>query len=468
MTYDVVVVGGGIGGLTVAALLAARGVSTCLLERQSQVGGCLGRVEFSGHDFEPGMGLYTSFGPDEIHAKIFSELPVPIPDTSLVTTEYVVRLADGTDVMMYSDHRFDDELRRVFPESATAAVEFYRRIGETKHARRQTPLTKLRSIWKGSADVSASGKLLDYLTGTSPRFHEFVDAQLSALLHLNSESCSIESAAKALTWPRGNRYLIDGGPATLAERLAESIKQSGGVVRLNSPVLRLAYDQSGKAIGVDLLSGETVIANRAIVSNMTVWDTYGKLVGLHRIPPEAKKMLLSMQGTGAYLIYASLEESAVRRLPSNSFVVCASDKDIDGQSIEFTFATSSGIELEGKRTVTLKMRTGVEEWFSFQSSEEDYEKWDQNALERFWTILHRSVPELGNAIEVIETATPRTFYDLTRRKLGMVMGLVPPAEASFRTTIPNVFMVGDTVTKGASLAGVSESALLLANQLVSH
>ena len=74
--YDVVVVGGGIGGLTVAALLSARGMSTCLLERQSQVGGCIGRVEFSGYNFEPGMGLYTSLGPGEIYEQLFSQLPV--------------------------------------------------------------------------------------------------------------------------------------------------------------------------------------------------------------------------------------------------------------------------------------------------------------------------------------------------------------------------------------------------------
>src|ERR687883_162920 len=164
MAYDVVVVGGGIGGLTVAALLSARGVNTCLLERQSQVGGCIARVEFGGYDFEPGMGLYTSFGPGGVYEKLFSRLPVDAPDVSLLTSPYVVRQADRTDV-----------------KSTTEDL-----------------------------------------------------------------------------------YAIAGGPASLAERLAESIKTSGGSVRLNSPVLRLAYDESGCAIGVDLLSGERVLAKQAI------------------------------------------------------------------------------------------------------------------------------------------------------------------------------------------------------------
>lgn len=349
--YDVVVVGGGIGGLTVAALLSARGMNVCLLERQSQVGGCIARVEFSGYDFEPGMGLYTLFGPGEIYEKLFSELPVDLPEVALLTSPHIMRLADGTDI------RLDT----------------------------------------------------------------------------------------------GDLYSISGGPASLAERLAESIKVSGGTVRLNSPVLRLSYDESGAATGVDLLSGERVFARKAIVSNLTVWDTYGKLVGLNRTPSEIRKQLNTLHGAGVFVIYASIEEAAIGRLPAERMLVM----DSEG---EFTLAVS------GKRAVTFTTRTEVEPWFSYQTSEEDYEEWDQTALEQFWNRLHAALPELGSDIEIIETANPRTYYDLTRRKLGMVLG-VENSLPSPRTFLPNLFMIGDTISQTATLQAVVQSALLVTDEL---
>jgi len=350
--YDVMVVGGGIGGLTVAALLSARGMNVCLLERQSQVGGCIARVEFSGYDFEPGMGLYTSFGPGGIYEKLFSELPVDLPEVALLTSPHVMRLADGTDV----------------------------------------------------------------------------------------------------TLDTGDLYSISGGPASLAERLAESIKVSGGALRLNTPVLRLSYDESGAATGVDLLSGERVFA-RTIVSNLTIWDTYGKLVGLNRTPSEIRKHLNTLHGAGVYVVYAIIEEAAVARLPAVRMLV----KDSAG---EFMVAIS------GERAVTFITRTEVEPWFSYQTSEEDYEEWDQTALEQFWNRIHAALPELGGDIEIIETANPRTYYDLTRRKLGMVLGIEENSElVSHRTFLPNLFMVGDTVSPTATLEAVVKSAVSLAKAI---
>ena len=54
MAHEVVVVGGGIGGLTAAALLAARGVNVCLLEKESRGGGCAVTFERFGYTFEAG------------------------------------------------------------------------------------------------------------------------------------------------------------------------------------------------------------------------------------------------------------------------------------------------------------------------------------------------------------------------------------------------------------------------------
>ena len=67
MAHEVVVVGGGVGGLTVAALLAARGVDVCLLERGSSVGGCAAGFEKFGYTFDPGVGLYPFWQPGAIH-----------------------------------------------------------------------------------------------------------------------------------------------------------------------------------------------------------------------------------------------------------------------------------------------------------------------------------------------------------------------------------------------------------------
>lgn len=377
MSYDVVVVGAGIGGLTVAALLSARGMNVCVLERQSQVGGCIARVEYAGHEFEPGMGIYTSFGPGGVYEQIFSELPVDAPHAKLITSPYVVRLADGTDIKLTAD-----EVR--FPNL-----------------------------------------------------------------------------------PHGDLYSIPGGPASVAERLAESIKKSGGKVRLNSPVLRLAYDESGRAVGVDLLSGEQVFAERAIVSNLTIWDTYGKLVGLNRTPSEVKKRIAALHGSGAYVVYASIEESAIARLPGElMFVSSGAESASDDEIGDFSLAISSNQKAPaGKRSVTLTSQTDVTAWFAYHTSEEDFEEQDQAALEQFWAKLHAAIPELRGDIEVIETANPRTYYELTRRKLGMVNGVDLPLGRN-ETFLPNLFMVGDTAGVEAKLVSVVQSGLDLAKKLL--
>ena len=492
MSYEVIVVGGGIGGLTTAALLAARGVSVCLLERQSETGGCVAAFEKFGYRFESGVGLYALWNPGEIHDRVFSELPVVAPDTRRVERGYLVRLPDHSQIAVTSDDAgFEANLRKAFPECAERAVAFYREaetLGDALlHATDQVPdLLTASALRRASAfGLFATARIrrlsndttLQHLDGVSCRFRRFIDAQLQMFAQCSADKCAYLYSCAVLALRRRGLFGIRGGAAALATRLSDSIKRSGGTIRLNSHALRLAYDSTGDVVGVNLLSGETLTASRAVVSNLTVWDTYGKLVGLDRTPLELKKSMGGLSAWGAYLLFLGIREEQAQKLPSDHFIAITDlqeEQIYDPTTGQLTFALAPVWDPrapQGSRAATVHISTDVEEWFTYHQDESEHEEKDQATLESLWSRLHSAIPELGDSAEVIETATPRAYYESTRRRLGMVgrpgpsPKLLGPDSFGHRTFIPNLFLVGDTVFPGSGVAAVSHSALIVANEI---
>ncbi len=494
MAHEVIVVGGGIGGLTAAALLAARGVNVCLLEKESRGGGCAVTFERFGYTFEAGASLYASWQPEEIHARIFTELAVEPPLVQLAAPAYVVRLPDKTDVgVTGSLEEFAETLRAAFPECADASINFYRELAPVGEAlrriarrvpdlrtasfsrRMRAALPELRVARRVLAALNHTAA--QHLAKTSTRFRRFIDVQLQIFGQREASECAYLYAAVALMLPLWGMYTIRGGASGLADTLTEAIKKNGGTVRFNSPVLRLAYDAEGRATGVDLLSGERVEAKRAVISNLTVWDTYGKLVGASRTPDNARKRMKGLSGWGAYLLYMGLDEEAAQRLPADHLLTLTDwqeGQSFNPEGTQFMFGAAPEWDTRapaGKRAVTVSTFTEAEQWFSFHEDETEHEEQDQRTLELWWQRMHAMMPELGSGVEMIETASPRTFYSYTRRKLGMVGGVGQSLDVfglnslTHRTEIPNLFMVGDTVFPGQGVAGVTQSALIVANEI---
>jgi C-3',4' desaturase CrtD len=494
MAYEVVVVGGGIGGLTAAALVAARGRRVLLLEREPAAGGLLAPFEHAGYRFEAGAGLYAGWGPGDLHERVFEELPVAAPETRELTPPYVVRLSGGADVRVGGTlEEFEGQLRDAFPECADAAARFYREADETARALRRAALkhpalataSKLRRLQLAAAEPRLSRTVLAvgrdavaaHLPQTSARFRRFVDAQLHIFAQTGADACAYLYGAVALTEPLRGMRALRGGGAALAASLVAAIEACGGVVRTNAPVLRLAFDSRGRAAGVELLSGETVEATDAVVSNLTVWDTYGKLVGLSRTPPDVRARLKRWRGWGAYQVFVGVEEEAARRLPAGQLLAVAEGSQVEEFDAErdllmFSVAPEWDARAPaGARAATLSTFTDAEQWFSFHEDESEHEEQDQRFLEDRWARLHASAPELGAGCEVVETATPRTAYERTRRRLGMVGGVgqtlanFAAAGPTHRTTIPNLFLVGDTAFPGNGVAAVTHSALIAADEI---
>src|SRR5687767_12973721 len=204
MECEVIVVGAGIGGLTTAALLAAKGVDVCVFERQSQVGGCVANFEHLGYTFEPTCGLYSGWEAGGAWERVFSQLPVSPPGVTKLSPNYVVRLPDGRDVQVSSDHSaLETEIASVFTDCPDSAIRF------------------LNEIKSGTGNGAAPAELLE---GTSREFRWFIDAQLQTLCQCTSDGCSLPRATAALRLATGDLWSIDGAAQTVGDRLAESLK----------------------------------------------------------------------------------------------------------------------------------------------------------------------------------------------------------------------------------------------------
>ncbi|HEY0349454.1 MAG TPA: FAD-dependent oxidoreductase [Pyrinomonadaceae bacterium] len=456
MSYEVVVVGGGVGGLTAAALLAARGVNVCLLERQSDLGGCAATIEHGSHRFEPTHGLYCGWEAGGIYDRLCSVLGTTWPRADLQSTAYVIRLPDGIEVPRTTQiEDFEAHLSSAFPECAPAAIDFYR--GLANFTKRET----------------ASKTFAACLSRCSPRFHRFIDVQLQTLVQCSADECSAELAARALD-PQRQFWSIEGGAQALIDTLAQSFKQSDGALRLNSTALRLAYGSNGVPIGVDLLNGEQVIATRAIVSNLTLWDTYGKLIGPARTPRDISSRLRDLRAWGAYQTFLTLNYSLAASIPSRPVLALTDwqeNQSYDPEEAQLVFCAVPGASSDGTEqlSATVSAYTNAEDWFSFHEDHAAHEERDQTMLERVWSRMHRAIPELGDGIELIETATPPTYYESTRRRFGMIGRVTSPSGSTrggvLASPYPNLFLVGDTVSAGLGLEGVMQSAWEITNEI---
>ncbi|HKP47083.1 MAG TPA: FAD-dependent oxidoreductase [Pyrinomonadaceae bacterium] len=466
--YEIVVVGAGIGGLTTAALLAARGMNVCVLERQSAVGGCVSGVEKFGLTFEPSDGLHAGWGAVGIYERLFAELRVEPPKIVPLDPTYSIRFSNQSEFTVGRDNRQrDEQLRQFFPECAIDAIDFYEEISRAGDELHEQIDSQPDVVWP----LRTLPSLDDRIKNFPLAFRSFLDAQLQLLTQNTSDEISYDHAALALSTAHGKMFAVEGGAASIANKLAQSIKNSGGRIRLDAPVLRLAYDASGNAIGVDLLSGERVGASKAIVSNLTLWDTYGKLIGLSRTSVPIRTTLKTLTSWGAYLLFLSLDRDKFEAMPAERLLL------LDQQNSEIDLATNMlfwnagarpvAVSEGNRRAVTVHAFTEAEEWFSFHTDAEDLEQKDQATMERCWTLLHKAMPELGDSIEIIDTMTPRDYYEQTRRKFGMVGGRRSHFAGQgqpFLTSIPQLFIVSDTVTYGR-LEGVTRLAWALASYL---
>ncbi|MFC6798947.1 MULTISPECIES: NAD(P)/FAD-dependent oxidoreductase [unclassified Haladaptatus] len=122
---SVVVIGGGVGGLSTACYLADADFSVTVLEKNEQLGGRASRLEADGFRFDMGPSWYLMPDVFERFFRHFGKLPSEYYELERLDPHYRIFFKDGDKIDITPDHEQVKEVFESYEEGAGAKLEAY-------------------------------------------------------------------------------------------------------------------------------------------------------------------------------------------------------------------------------------------------------------------------------------------------------------------------------------------------------
>jgi C-3',4' desaturase CrtD len=497
MTYDTIIIGAGVGGLTTAALLARSGHHVLLLEGHIEPGGCASsyrrkRPDGSSYVFDVGATLFGGFQPGGAHDWVARKLGTRFPVTAMEPAMQVW-LPDRV-VTRYGDTAlWRAERHNVFPDQQVRAERFWQNQEQIadiswRFAARYPPMPPetvddfVRLGLTVRPEMMALLPHIERTVGDELRRYDitdralrsFIDAQLLISAQVLADESAWLFGAVALDLARQGVFYAEGGAWTIARTLADSFIRDGGELCYRTWVETILVE-NGRAVGVTTSDGETYRAQH-VVANLTVWDTL-KLLGEHAPRRLQRSSQRTPEAWGAFMLYLGVDEAAFPpELPEHHQIVVDYDKPLGEANSAFLSlhpAWDRSRAPAGQRAVTVSTHTSVGPWWALRKqSRAAYNEAKERMAERLLSAVERALPGLRKHIRYMQTGSPVSFQRYTRRAQGMVGGLGQrPEQSGFNslgvraTGIAGLWLVGDSTFPGQSTAAVTQSGIRVYQEL---
>lgn len=407
--YEVIVIGSGLAGMTLANKMAKDGRSVLLLEAHNKLGGFAtwfkrkeGRHIFdvSLHGFPVGMiKTCRKYWSADIANRIHKLKSVRYINPQFeVDTDFTKE--DFTKVLV---EKFNVEQKTVdafFHELAT--MNFYDNSQMTNGE-------LFEKFFPGRSDITRF--LLEpivYANGS------------------NLEDPAISYGIVFSNFMSKGVYIFEGGTDMMIAMMKEELLKNGVDIKLQSKVDRIVVEDK-KVRGVEI-KGEFVEA-QSVVSNSNLKTTIEKLVGENHFSEDflAKSRAVRLN-TSSCQVYMGLKEGAEIDFVGD-LIFTSEDREF---STELLLSPKVGSQtfsmyypemrphLPKSYAIVSSSNARFEDWVHL--SEEDYEKQKAYIVERALSGIEKIIPGIREKIDFVDAATPLTVKRYTHHESGASFG----------------------------------------------
>ncbi|NJN17292.1 MAG: FAD-dependent oxidoreductase [Oscillochloris sp.] len=312
MAYDTIIVGAGVAGLTLAALLANDGRKVLVLERELIPGGQFATIRPAPpvgphYRFDVAIAPLIGFEAGGLYDQITQRLGLRFPVLP-ITPALALRLPDRDLVAAGNPQQWQHERRTTFPEQVLEAESFW-------HSQEAMAALFMRSITPQSLLHLPSIGLLAHRERTVAheiRRRRLTDPALRAVLDgltllaagLPGAACPWPAGSLALDLPRGPIFYAAGGNGSIAATLLDGFIRDGGEIRYSAAVTGLLAT-NGRIGGVQLGNGTTIESRRVVYSGDLA--TLPALLGPHAPATLSRRIARLPELWGSYGLVVGLD-----------------------------------------------------------------------------------------------------------------------------------------------------------------
>ena len=312
-SYDVVVIGAGVGGLICANLLAKEGLSVLLAEQHYMVGGYCSTFRRAGYTFDAATHFYPLLGnPETLSGRLLAELGV---ETGWVKMDPVdtFHFPDGSRFAVPADFAvYLSRLKTEFPHQAAALDGFFDAVRDAyflgllhffrgKEVERLAPLLPL-TVQQALDRWLTDRKLKLLLTADCPHWGSPPD-----------RTSFVFDSMLRLSYFLGN-YYPQGGSQAFADELARCFEARGGQILMRARARRiLIADGAARGVEIEVHRGQQVAVERvaagAVVADSDLLLTLEELIGGEHLEPGTLEAVRALRPTfPCFLVHLGLKD----------------------------------------------------------------------------------------------------------------------------------------------------------------